>query len=432
MEIYMRYIRNYVSISVLLALVLTISLTACQKPSSNGPSSSSPPAPGSQSTPVEPSPGNPTLENGGGGIDGSGGNTAQSSLEEVQKAFDEIQKELYERFVQIAQHRAMDPEVVDFISERNAHQTLKDLFKNFDPSKESAFNNPFSKALKNGNVRIIPQETDCQTRDSSHDGSATGNLEKGEICISLSRLTKLPARVLHEEIFLLLVHEMSHLAGFNEQNAEYFQRFFLRHPKLYQSQIEATKVFPSFKSCDGSLIQKEQEEMDASPYWRAQKAAFIKMLSGSQPRNCGEGTNQLEDKVVIFADDAEWLGITAQFAQTGMNWQKKNESGDTFYTVNWIQNMTLVASIYLETETMTLSGINGKIGTPSQCSTKSLLANLLANTEAVLSKGCNTHDEPEELQAKRRIQRQKEILDGEKSAASTARGEQTSLGKNLH
>lgn len=418
----MQQIRTHFAFIALALLCLTISLSACQKPSDSKGSAAATPA--SPKTPAAP----PTES--GGGIDGSGGDVLQSTLEQVQKAFDESINNLDQTIYAIHRMHKLDQETYDYMFEKGAH-TLVGAF--LDPKRTNESSPEMADSIAQGKIRILAKNEDCKTSDASHDGSAIGDHKSGTICLSLTRLQKIPVKSLNEEIFLLLIHELSHLSGFNENQAVALQKLFSRNPNLYEDGLIKTYSVSGFRRCNIDEMFAEQKEMENSPYWQRQKEILVELLSDSQPRGCGPSTNEMTDKVDIFADDAEFLNTTGKFSRQEFKWELTSQARGiegTFYSSSNIQDLTNVASVHLETKSAVIWGINGKIGTNAQCSTKALVANLIANIPTILKTNCgrgagdsldNISLEQREAKMlegiKARVLKEKEILEGEKSSS---------------
>jgi hypothetical protein len=82
-------------------------------------------------------------------------------------------------------------------------------------------------AIKHGRIRINVSKTACIHNGVAKDGSAKNDLLQdgnskigaGEICISASRLEQLSPRDLNADLFPLILHELGHLYGLNEESA---------------------------------------------------------------------------------------------------------------------------------------------------------------------------------------------------------------------
>jgi len=422
----MQFFRFYI-LAITLALAgLTISLSACQK---GGGSS----AGGSDSTP-SPSPTTPVARNsGGGGIDGSGGDLGQSSLEEVNKAYAEELTVLPRRLRHLAdRYLQFDETIYDFQYGAGAYRTIGaflSIDKNISSKSTSRLSeaSPLLKSFDSGNIKIKAQKEPCALEDGVHAGSARGNFDKGEICISLEKLRSIPPFVLKQEIFTLLVHELSHISGLDEKHAVETQRLLAFHRDMY-AEYQESGFINGLQACDVKALSKEVEDLKNSPYWQEQKKKLVDLLSGSQPRGCGEMSNAMTDRVDIFTDDAEFLEVTPKFPRAGYRWElydKARGYDGTYYYYNSVQEISEVATIHLETSTAIIWNIDAKVGTDAQCSPKILMANLIANVPDVLKMGCGAggdgrcNGDTETCQKKwnevirARVLKEKEILDGD-------------------
>jgi len=409
----MQSFRFYILKIILFVAGLTISLSACQKGGGSGDSSQSP-------APITP----PTSQgggSGGGGIDGSGGDSVQSSLEEVKKAYAEELKALPQRLRQMTREfKSFEEYVYDYKYRPGARKIMGSFLiaEKIIEEHPRYFQSILAKNLQSGDIQIKTQQAPCSVQDGTHAGSAKGDYNKGEICISFEKLQSIPPFVLNQEIFTLLIHELSHLSGFTEKQAVEIQKLLSFNRDMYAGYADAGFI-NGLRACDYQTISKENEEMKNSPYWQQQKRKLVELLSGSQPRGCGDATNKMTDRVDIFSDDAEFLEATGKFPRSGYNYEITNKArgeAGTYFTTDSVQEISTVASIHLETSTAILWSLPAKIGTNAQCSPKILLANLIANIPDILELDCGMgQDKANSIERiKDRIIKEKEILDGEK------------------
>ena len=150
----------------------------------------------------------------GGGIDGSGGNTLFSTKEDIFQALAKAKVDL--------------PALLDDLNKEKTYNTLFD-------EKARLFIDLFYKQTPAvvyadeilANVKINLQDMPCASREGQRAGSALGNLQNGEICLSTEKLKMIPTDSLSDEMTALLFHELSHLVGFNEEDALSLQKFVL-------------------------------------------------------------------------------------------------------------------------------------------------------------------------------------------------------------
>lgn len=150
----------------------------------------------------------------GGGIDGSGGNTIFSTKEDISQALNKVKVDL--------------PALIDELYREKTYNTLFD-------EKARLFIDRFYAHTPTAvyadeilaNVKINLQDLPCSSREGQRAGSALGNLQNGEICLSAEKLKMIPTDSLSDEMTALLFHELSHLVGFNEEEALSLQKFAL-------------------------------------------------------------------------------------------------------------------------------------------------------------------------------------------------------------
>ncbi len=406
----MQFLRSYMARITLLLLGVTIGLSACQKGGSSGGSS---PADGPAQAAPGPS-GAPVAHNGGGGIDGSGGDSVHSSLAQVKKVFAEELAVLEKRLAFMKMRYSQADELVyDFQFGRGSRKLVGE-FLLLGAERESS--SPLIDALRSHSIQIKPQLEACQSKDGQRSGSAKGNYKSGEICISYQELQKISPFSLNLEIFDLLIHELSHLSGFDEAKAVKIQNLVYRKRLIYSTYNEVGFI-NGLKSCDYNLITKEAKEMDDSPYWQEQKRKLIELLSGEQPRGCGPDTNKMTDRVDIFADDAEFLTTTSKFPASGYRWSNErsgHREASVYIGYGNVQDISVVATLHVQTPTAWI-WIDAQIGKDAQCSPKMLMANLIANIPDVLELGCNMKSDiaNDFARVRARVLKEKEILDGE-------------------
>lgn len=404
--------RTHSLLGVICLIVLTIFLSvACQK-------KGDPASPSGNEATTPPSAPVPQAGGGGGGIDGSGGDFQRSTLEEAKKAVAEEIKALPGRLATLKNFVTNSEEFVyEYKFGKNTYRPVLSflqmhVLKNRDDSPKS----PLEEGVRMGRIQIKPQIEPCDAKDGKHSGSAKGDLQSGEICLSYKSLQLIPRKVLNEQIFGLLIHELSHLSGFDESRAVEFQSMILSNRDMY-SNSSASGFLNNLRACETEEIQNEIKEINASPYWQAQKKILVEMLSG-QKMYCST-PNYMRDRISIFADDAERVSITRKFKRADFHWILTKEAkgvDGTFFGINIIQDLTTVASIRVETSTATLGDLDALVGTDAQCSPKILLANVIANIPSIVDVDCDGRPSDVETpdQVKARALKEKEILEGEK------------------
>ncbi len=87
-------------------------------------------------------------------------------------------------------------------------------------AKELASTKKFSRFIMGINLNIL-QEGPCKSKDKDHaDASVSKNSLNATVCFSLAKLTRIPKASLNEHIAGLWMHELSHMAGLNENDSQ--------------------------------------------------------------------------------------------------------------------------------------------------------------------------------------------------------------------
>lgn len=214
-----------------------------------------------------------------GGSDGSGGNVLLSSEAEVSAAVAEAEQELRSAVKRIGMSLATrSPEEFDKQYGNGNFQLLMDgLLPTHD--YQTVEN------IRNGQIRIVPQDGLCPSKSGHGDAAATGIGGKGTICVSLESLRKYPPASLRRELTALLLHEVGHLHGFDEEKAEALQTFALKNANLVVPERENLK----------SLERTTDELLASLPRLRAH------LIAGSSDRKvCMESAraNQLIEDTI--------------------------------------------------------------------------------------------------------------------------------------
>jgi len=172
-------------------------------------------------------PGSTTQLNDEGVIDSSGGNAKESTVEEVKSA---IQS--------------------GFLKIPNVIHRLKLMYELNDSGISNIVTNFIDRKPeeKLKSLTIKPQEEACDSREGHRDSSVN---QANEICLSTSRLQRIPPSSLETEIIALLVHEISHVVVFNENDADMIQEHIVENPNRYNftdnAFIKFTKDFDQLK-----------------------------------------------------------------------------------------------------------------------------------------------------------------------------------------
>lgn len=154
-----------------------------------------------------------------GTVDGGGGNSVllSSSALEVKSVIDRI-KELSKSPASFNVYSIGDD--WKFAREKKYQVLLRDV-------SEKASQLLHSLVL---NDKVVLQTDACTDPHSSvpRDGSAQVVGKNGTICLSTSRLQRIPPGELKNQILALLLHEVVHLLGYGEHFAQYAQDYYLR------------------------------------------------------------------------------------------------------------------------------------------------------------------------------------------------------------
>lgn len=358
-----------------LIFLLAILFTACEKNSEGRNPVSDPPA------------------QAGGGIDGSGGNIEQSSPAQVDAAFKKIAAN-FSRIMRIVERNNYGSGLSGQFSSKDYDlkygSGAKKMVKDYLYAKPSLEGNVYpvgesvADSVEKGNVEIEGNSQGCTLAAKDHDGWASGNLKKGKVCIDLRRLTRVPAKNLEEQIFLLLIHETSHLSGFAEDKAIGIQTLFSNHPGIYSLENRDPEPFGSSSKCTAEIAAKNIQMLKGSNYWMKKKAELVDVLSGISSAG--------GPKAYRFADDVEWIWanlVKFDVHEMGAVYLANPILGGgnkrTFFGVDKHQGLMTNVYLHLETDNAVLGRISSQIGTEAQCDPKVLLANLTVAAKVALN-----------------------------------------------
>lgn len=395
-----------------LALILTIALStvlsACKKNDSASPSNQSgqPIAAGGGGSPTNSS-SDPTRRegSGGGGIDGSGGDPVLSSLTDVKDAYESQIEKLRSRLNTIDHQMEFGEVPFDYLYGKKWHSTLsrflgfKIVGKTQGVFETAITENKLIDALyKENAVKINAQEKPCKAKDGNHAGSATGNFKKGEICISFERLQKIPKNALKQEIFYLIMHEIAHIAGYDEVQAITIQNFFAENTTIFSSKMDS-EFPPRIISCDYQLLAHEIDFVNFNPYWKEKLQSISKMLMGFEKSNCGFPTDLKlnwtpRELAYKFIDDAERLPVFENFVTQFSGFElttKARGPEKTYMSSSWEHDLSMVPAIRLETDNVILRDLKARLGSKAQCSPRVLVASVIAAIPDVIYPECRTY-----------------------------------------
>lgn len=389
------------------ALLVSIFLSACAK---NGASTDT-----EQIAKSQPSPQLPTTE-AGGGIDGSGGDAQDSTLEEVKLAFEAVIKELPNQLSQMHKNLMLDVFSYEYRYGKGSHGFIHQYLMG-RPRLGTGIClgcETVGTALIKGLIKIKPVEDSCTSTDGHRDGSALGGMKDGEICISFTRLTRIPTKSLKEQIFLLINHELSHLSGFDEPKAKKLQSLLSAHPGIYLEGNKDPVDIQDFPKCDNSSMEAALNNFKASPYWKHQRDLLLKMLSGRQNRICQSEPGKEEPRLAIFAADAELLQNTGKFVQDFLGYSEVPGGKPKIeLSVKDVHGLTNTLSMYIRTDNAVLPNVEAKVGTDAQCNPRVFIANLVANVPSIVEKPCGSDANSKPSSEQSRINKELEILTNE-------------------
>ncbi|MGE4132138.1 MAG: hypothetical protein AB7F86_10910 [Bdellovibrionales bacterium] len=175
-----------------------------------------------------------THSNGGGGVvdGGGGGDFLFSTEEDVKDSIEKAWKLFYGRedanvlLQALSLFLTEDRQVVPLDEEgKTAHQVLsKAIGAEYTPVRKLD--------LKYLEEKKLQLKTDglCQgPHDHKYLASVSKLAREAEVCVSVYGLMRLPTGSLQVDVVALLAHEIAHLNGFGEKEAQATQKFFLRN-----------------------------------------------------------------------------------------------------------------------------------------------------------------------------------------------------------
>jgi len=187
------------------------------------------------------------FSNANGAEGGGGGNRSTSTREEILSALKCI--DMKNLFFEVHRDRSKFKDSVlkgvflkMFGPEIN-EAVLKTSFRDEVNEFEST---PIAQIIKRTTILLL-EDTACHdTNHEERDASASSR----EICLSLMRLTKISSGNLQAELSALLAHELTHVIGFGELEANLVQVFFLKNSK---------RLF--YRTDDMNILLKEMREI---------------------------------------------------------------------------------------------------------------------------------------------------------------------------
>jgi hypothetical protein len=195
---------------------------------------------------------------GGGVIDGGGGNIGTTPVEEVVGIIEEILEASRKKnpFLNLTMRAAMSPNVpsglsasliTPYLDEMKAwsekveqcDEQYEDDYELWDQNCSSIFEqlveimdlNSLGLAglLDQSKVEIRTDDFCYDKTGAKTDGSVSDFTVDAKICLSAYSISRLPKSSVHKQTLALLTHEVSHLVGFNEEDAHKVQEAVLDH-----------------------------------------------------------------------------------------------------------------------------------------------------------------------------------------------------------
>lgn len=178
---------------------------------------------------------------------GGGGNRSTSTREEVLSALKSI--DMKSLFFEVYRDRSkLKNGVIKGVFLKMFGPEINEVLLKFsyqDEIKEFE-STPISQIIKRTTTQLL-EDTPCHdTHHEERDASAASR----EICLSLVRLTKISSGSLQAELLALLAHELTHVIGFGELEANLVQDFFLKNSKRLFYRID-----------DMNILLKEMREI---------------------------------------------------------------------------------------------------------------------------------------------------------------------------
>lgn len=233
-------------------MVLLVSLASCAREGKKKPSQirSSAPAPSRQTEP------NTSNNNGGGGVDGGGGQfvkpTREEAFHQVKSAWtlltlsrpDNPMLVVYLHIKDQQENKKMTPEQGEILlmlekilgtgadADKNLLAVVKPNMETLHTMKLDLPELEVSRYLKPKKLNF---KEDGLCTGPAHDpamASVTKLSRDGEVCVSIWGILQQPAASLKADIMGLLIHEIAHLNGYQEEAARKIQDYFLKTADL--------------------------------------------------------------------------------------------------------------------------------------------------------------------------------------------------------
>lgn len=172
-----------------------------------------------------------------GGQDGGGGEITLSTLEQVKTALKQsiewatnpdFETNVFARFY-FDQYAYIDVDPIEpkyLFPNMINQEELRSRGGREEAFNAHSFESPALLALKTNKITIL-DKGDCPSPENKHaDASVTAMNLKGELCFSAGNLTRIPPTALLKTVLGLVLHEVLHLGGAPEQEAQKWQEGF--------------------------------------------------------------------------------------------------------------------------------------------------------------------------------------------------------------
>jgi hypothetical protein len=182
-----------------------------------------------------------------GGQDSGGGNTSNSSIEDVEFYYRRVIPQL----PTILSRFFFEGTISKFKSEQK-RQLLTAVINKINTDKEHYSDKNMIEQFITKFPINIKKNSSCNSIDKKHAHASIQKFEVGSpICISFSELTKNPKSSLEREIVSLLLHEYMHGLGYNEEDATTIQNALL---------VNFDRIFPNGIK---AYVKKSNRELNA-------------------------------------------------------------------------------------------------------------------------------------------------------------------------
>ncbi|MGZ3723159.1 MAG: hypothetical protein ACXVA9_09525 [Bdellovibrionales bacterium] len=220
-----------------------------------------------------------------GGQDGGGGHVARSTPEQVHKVLDQALRlaSATDTWSSVFSQWAFDlitqiiinPELkktIDFEHVFPVSAIVEPPHRGILRTRIENYESPYIHALSTNRI-IIKETGDCGSAKDNHaDASVSALQVDADICFSIDNLTRIPTELLLREILALVIHEVSHLGGAEEAEAQQWQNLYRQYYK------------GRFGDIDPHHAKLKSEEAFQNSLDRVQLALRIQKKTPNDPR----------------------------------------------------------------------------------------------------------------------------------------------------